>query len=102
MLAAPCTRAKWTRKVNDSPLPGDGLLDFERKRDRSCGDEASESDRIQVIAYALLLEEHCGKPVKEGRVRYYANNKTVRLPIDAEALEKLRAAIAHAEGSISI
>ncbi len=69
---------------------------FEHKRGRSCGDEAWESDRIQVIAYAALLEEHLGKPVKEGRVRYHANNKTVRLPIDAEALEKLKVAIARA------
>ncbi|MFZ5697724.1 MAG: type I-MYXAN CRISPR-associated endonuclease Cas1 [Pseudomonadota bacterium] len=73
-----------------------GLVAFEHKRGRSCGDEAWESDRIQVIAYAVLLQEHFGKPVKEGRVRYHANNKTVRLPIDAEALQKLKAAIARA------
>lgn len=73
-----------------------GLVAFEHKRGRSCGDEAWESDRIQVIAYAVLLQGHFGKPVQEGRVRYHANNKTVRLPINAEAREKLKAAIARA------
>lgn len=63
------------------------LVAFEHKRGRSRGDEAWESDRIQVTAYAALLPEHFGKPIKEGRARYHANNKTVRLPIDAEALE---------------
>lgn len=73
-----------------------GLVAFEHKRGRSCGDEAWESDRIQVIAYAALLQEHFGKPVKEGRVRYHANNKTVQVPIDAEAFEKLKLTVTRA------
>lgn len=73
-----------------------GVVAFEHKRGRSCGDEAWESDRLQVIAYAALLEEHLGKPVKEGRVRYHANNKTVRIPITDETSAKLQAAIARA------
>jgi CRISP-associated protein Cas1 len=73
-----------------------GLVPFEYKRGRSCGDEAWASDRIQIIAYAALLQEHLGKPIKEGRVRYHANNKTVRVPINEEAIAELQAAIARA------
>lgn len=73
-----------------------GLVAYEHKRGRSMGDEAWPSDRLQVIAYAALLEEHLGKPVKEGRVHYHANNKTVRVPIDDKALEDLRTAISRA------
>lgn len=70
-----------------------GLVAYEHKRGRSMGDEAWPSDRLQVIAYAALLGEHLGKPVKEGRVHYHVNNKTVRVPIDDKALVDLRAAI---------
>lgn len=73
-----------------------GVVAFEHKRGRSCGDDAWESDRLQVIAYAALLEEHLSKPVKEGRVRYHANNKTVRVPISDDSFVKLRDAIARA------
>lgn len=73
-----------------------GLVAYEHKRGRSMGDEAWSSDRLQVIAYAALLEEHLGKPVKEGRVHYHANNKTVRVPIDDKALEDLRTAVSRA------
>ncbi len=52
------------------------------------------SDRLQVIAYALLLEDAFGQPVPEGRVRYHAANVTVRVPIDQAARDDLRAAVA--------
>jgi CRISP-associated protein Cas1 len=73
-----------------------GLVAYEHKRGRSMGDDAWPSDRLQVIAYAVLLEEHLGKPVREGRVHYHANNKTVRVPVDDAAREALRAAVARA------
>jgi CRISPR-associated protein Cas1 len=73
-----------------------GLVAYEHKRGRSMGDDAWPSDRLQVIAYAVLLEEHLGKPVREGRVHYHANNKTVRVPVDDVAREALRAAVARA------
>lgn len=44
-----------------------GLVAFEHKRGRSRGDEAWESDRIQVIAYAALLQEHFDKYDAERR-----------------------------------
>lgn len=73
-----------------------GLVAFEHKRGRSRDDEAWPSDRLQVIAYAALLEEQLGKPVAEGRVHYHANNMTVRVPVDERARSDLRAAIQRA------
>ena len=55
--------------------------------------EAWPSDRLQVIAYAVLLEEAFGEPIPEGRVRYHAANVTVRVPVDATARADLTAAI---------
>ena len=57
------------------------------------GAEAWETDAQQVAAYAMLLEEHLGREVLEGRVRYHADNVTVRVPIDASRRERVRAAV---------
>jgi CRISPR-associated protein Cas1 len=54
------------------------------------------SDRLQLVAYAVLLEEAFGQPIPEGRVRYHAANVTVRVPIDAPARADLTAAVADA------
>ena len=59
--------------------------------------EAWLSDRLQVIAYAVLLEETFGCPIPEGRVRYHAANVTVRVHIDDRAKIDLRDAIAEAQ-----
>jgi CRISPR-associated protein Cas1 len=76
------------------------LLPYEHKRGRSHKEgkaaQAWPSDRLQVIAYAVLIESATGQPVSEGRVRYHADNVTVRVPIDAEARGDLDAAIATA------
>lgn len=75
----------------------DGLLvPFEHKRGRSRGDGAWDSDRLQVVAYAALLSSHLGRPITEGRIRYHANHKTVRVAVDEAALADLRRAIARA------
>ena len=58
--------------------------------------QAWPSDRLQVIAYAVLLEEAFGVPIPEGRIRYHAANVTVRVPVDDRARADLRAAIADA------
>ena len=79
------------------------LVAVEHKKGRSKGDDAWDSDKLQVTAYAALLSEHFGKPVPEGRIRYHANNKTVRVAVDGPALQRLRAAVARArELSISL
>src|SRR5438094_3367504 len=77
------------------------LIPYEHKRGRSAraqngGAEAWPSDRLQVVAYAVLLEEHTGRTVAEGRVRYHADNTMVRVPMDAQAHADLQRAIARA------
>jgi CRISPR-associated protein Cas1 len=42
---------------------------------------AWDSDRMQLAAYAMLLEEHAGVPVREGRIRYHKDNVTVRVQV---------------------
>ena len=76
------------------------LIPYEHKRGRSAkgdnGPQAWPSDRLQVCAYALLVEEHTGTRVEEARIRYHANNTTVRVPVDAEARYGVRKAVARA------
>lgn len=80
----------------------DGLLiPYEHKRGRAARKATGEpetwwSDRLQVIAYAALVEEHSGRAVTEGRVRYHADNVMVRVPIDDAARALLVEAIARA------
>lgn len=67
------------------------IIPYEHKRGksaRSADDNKPQvwaSDRLQIIAYALLVEEQIGENVAEGRVRYHADNVTVRVPIDDDA-----------------
>lgn len=77
------------------------LIPYEHKRGRSATTqdgtaEAWASDRLQVIAYAALIEEHTERTVTEGRVRYHASNVMVRVPIDDQARTDLQRAIARA------
>ena len=74
-------------------------LPYEHKRGRSAKaaddtPQAWPSDRLQIIAYALLLEEAFGEAIPEGRVRYHTSNVTVRVSIDDQARADLLAAIA--------
>ena len=76
-------------------------LPYEHKRGRPARDADDSpqpwpSDRIQLIAYAMLLEEVFGQAVPEGRIRYHAANVTVRVAIDDGARDDLRTAIAEA------
>lgn len=68
------------------------IIPYEHKRGRSARDaegkaETWASDRLQIIAYSLLAEEQTGKTILEGRVRYHADNVTVRVAIDEKARE---------------
>jgi CRISPR-associated protein Cas1 len=77
------------------------LIPYEHKRGRSARAqdgtaEAWASDRLQIIAYAALIEEHTEGPVTEGRVRYHADNTMVRIPMDEAAYADLQQAIARA------
>ncbi len=76
------------------------LIPYEHKRGRSAKDDAGPqawpSDRLQVCAYTLLLEEHTDTPIAEARIRYHANNATVRVPVNEKAREEVRRAVARA------
>lgn len=77
------------------------IVPYEHKRGRSARSrggqaEAWPSDRLQVVAYAALVEEHTGREIAEGRVRYHADNVTVRVSVDEAARVELRRAIARA------
>ncbi len=73
-------------------------LPYEHKRGHPCRHDGQPpstwpSDRLQLIAYTVLLEEAFGQPIPEGRVRYHAAKVTVRVPIDDAARADLRQAI---------
>ncbi|HVY62876.1 MAG TPA: CRISPR-associated protein Cas4, partial [Planctomycetota bacterium] len=78
------------------------LIPYEHKRGRCMRSGADEkpmawaTDRVQVAAYALLLAESTGTVVPEGRVRYHADNVTVRVPIDEAARREVEAAVSRA------
>jgi len=74
---------------------------YEHKRGRCRrGDDNTPlpwpSDRIQAIAYAVLIEEELHEPVPEARIRYHADNVTAFVTIDDAARDDLRQAIARA------
>ncbi|MGE3818117.1 MAG: CRISPR-associated protein Cas4, partial [Isosphaeraceae bacterium] len=76
------------------------LIPYEHKRGKARREgkipAAWPSDRLQVVAYAALIESATGRPIAEGRVRYHADNLTVRVPIDASARSDLSEALATA------
>lgn len=77
------------------------FLPYEHKRGRPAraadnSPEAWASDRLQVVAYAVLLEEATGQTIPEGRIRYHAANVAVRVPIDDAARADLVKALAEA------
>jgi CRISPR-associated protein Cas1 len=68
---------------------------YEHKKGRCRRGENDEpltwpSDRIQVVAYAVLVEEQLGEPVRQARVRYHADNVTAFVDVDDAAREDLR------------
>lgn len=74
------------------------LYPVEHKRGRSRqgldgAPDAWPADRIQAVAYSCLLEEHTGEAVPEARIRYHADGKTVRIPVDTAARADLRASV---------
>lgn len=80
------------------------LVPYEHKRGRAARPraagrnvrEAWATDRLQVGAYAMLVEESHGKAVPEGRVRYHADGVTVRVPIDDILRADVRTAVTRA------
>jgi len=64
------------------------LMVYEHKRGRSNNGEAWPPDRMQVLAYSLLLAESSGEKVEEARIRYHADNKTVRITCNLKQAEE--------------
>ncbi|MGF1496593.1 MAG: type I-MYXAN CRISPR-associated endonuclease Cas1 [Elainellaceae cyanobacterium] len=65
-------------------------------RDRNNRPQSWESDRIQVLAYACLIEAELGITVPEGRIRYHAENVLVHVPLDEAGRQDVQRAIAQA------
>lgn len=76
------------------------LVPHEHKRGRSAGTkgarEAWETDKVQVGAYAMLLEESSGLPVPLARIRYHADNVSLAVQVDEELRQRVLAAIRRA------
>ncbi|WP_225896376.1 CRISPR-associated protein Cas4 [Amazonocrinis nigriterrae] len=76
-------------------------IPYEHKRGRAHRDEnnqpsAWESDRLQILAYAYLLESAHGITVQEGRIRYHADNVLIHVPLDDTGRSTVREAIKQA------
>lgn len=76
-------------------------IPYEHKRGRCFRDEAKQpqawdSDRLQVLAYAYLIETTLRLTIPEGRIRYHADNVLVHVPLTDEGREQVRQAIARA------
>jgi CRISPR-associated protein Cas4 len=73
------------------------IVPYEHKRGRPRREEEGKnrggtgiptawpSDRLQVAAYAMLLEEAIGAAISEARIHYHAENVTVRVKVDDAA-----------------
>lgn len=77
------------------------IIPYEHKRGKAARDankkpEAWESDRLQILAYAYLLELSLNIPIQEGRIRYHADNVLVHVPLDEKGKEDVKDAIAQA------
>jgi CRISPR-associated protein Cas1 len=83
------------RRRDGSYLPYEHKRGQPARRDDNSA-AAWPSDRLQVVAYAVLLEEAFGQTIPEGRIRYHAANVTVRVPIDDAARADLLQALADA------
>lgn len=65
------------------------LVVYEHKKGKSKGGEdAWPSDRLQALAYTLLLAEHSGEQIEETRIRYHADNKLIKIPLDMDQTTK--------------
>lgn len=77
-----------------------GLIPVEVKRGRarrtSTGVTGWASDVLQVAAYAMLLEESLGTPVRHARIHYVADAAWVRVGVTDELRKEVSAAVAEA------
>ena len=76
-------------------------IPYEHKRGKCQRDKdkqplAWESDRIQILAYACLLESALGITIEEGRIRYHADNVLVHITVDEAGRKSVKEAIERA------
>jgi len=76
-------------------------IPYEHKRGRCYRDQenkpqAWDSDRLQVLAYACLIEAALNITVAEGRIRYHADNVLVHVPLNDAARQDVWEAIQQA------
>jgi len=76
-------------------------IPYEHKRGRSHRDQnkqpqAWDSDRAQILAYCYLIESALGITVREGRIRYHADNVLIHVPFDDEGRNAVQEAIKRA------
>lgn len=99
-MAMASERLGLTGKVDCLRRRDGRLILYEHKRGRSHKvnkiAQAWPADALQVSAYGMLLEEETGAAIPEARVRYHADNATVRVPLDASARKSVRDAIVRA------
>jgi CRISPR-associated protein Cas1 len=62
-------------------------------RDRDNRPQPWASDRLQILAYACLVEATLGITVPEGRIRYHADNVLVHVPLDDLGRQAVAAAV---------
>ncbi|HAN45892.1 MAG TPA: type I-MYXAN CRISPR-associated endonuclease Cas4/Cas1 [Cyanobacteria bacterium UBA8156] len=77
------------------------IIPYEHKRGRSARDdrpqpEAWDSDRLQILAYACLLEHSLGVTIPEGRIRYHADNVLIKVPVTDSGRQEVSQVIAQA------
>lgn len=77
------------------------LIPYEHKRGKARRDAdgeaiAWETDALQVVAYAMMLEETHDLTIPEGRVRYHREGVTVRVQVDEAVRGRVRRAIERA------
>jgi CRISPR-associated protein Cas1 len=77
------------------------IIPYEHKRGRCRRGEnyqpqAWESDLLQILAYACLIESALNTTVLEGRIRYHRDNVLVKIPVDDAGRQKVRSAVEQA------
>ncbi|CCQ92536.1 CRISPR-associated protein Cas4/endonuclease Cas1 fusion [[Clostridium] ultunense Esp] len=88
-------------KVDCVRSEGGEWIPFEYKKGHSKNYEKDKidawpPDKLQVAAYALLLEEHFDRTISEGRIYYAADHRTVRILINDEMREWVKRSIERA------
>jgi CRISP-associated protein Cas1 len=78
------------------------IIPYEHKRgschrDANNKPQAWDSDKLQVLAYACLIESAHKVTIQEARIRYHADNILVHIPVDDEGRKTVKVAIEKAQ-----